>query len=147
MRWVAEEHDTRTDASTADDLQHRLSRETHAVLRLIVCLYVQRRKTAAKDAYKLTLRCLSTFDGASAEVPIWIHICLYCAVVFISCRRQIAAAEWPVLHIESRALLFNMSWEMPMISCCVICCNCASCCQRQRCCCDDCWVSLSSFAM
>ncbi len=33
-----------------------------------LCLHVQRRKTAAKDAYKLTLRCLSTFDDSSPEV-------------------------------------------------------------------------------
>ena len=31
-------------------------------------MHVQRRKTAAKDAYKLTLRCLSTFDDSSPQV-------------------------------------------------------------------------------
>ena len=31
-------------------------------------MHVKRRKTAAKDAYKLTLRCLSTFDDSSPEV-------------------------------------------------------------------------------
>lgn len=49
---------------------------------------IQRRKAAAKDAYKLTLRCLSTFDDASSQVcyvalvhrvchllPIWL-VCL-----------------------------------------------------------------------
>lgn len=39
---------------------------------------LQRRKAAAKDAYKLTLRCLSTFDEASSQVMIMrliMHMC------------------------------------------------------------------------
>ena len=41
-----------------------------------VCMHVQRRKTAAKDAYKLTLRCLSTFDESTPQVMECQCLCL-----------------------------------------------------------------------
>ena len=70
------EHMNLTQVISISHQRLTLRNKCSRLLTLCVCVCVaQRRKTAAKDAYKLTLRCLSTFDGAPAEVST--TLCFY----------------------------------------------------------------------